>query len=62
MTPLGYIPNAEMVREMIRSPGKACTEVEMKGKGEREATIMSHLFLPHQQGALSLKSVEQSVM
>lgn len=24
-----------MVRGMIRSPGKACTEVEMEGRGER---------------------------
>jgi hypothetical protein len=29
---------------------------------EREVTIMLHLFLPHPRGALSPKSVEQSVM
>lgn len=35
---------------------------EGKEEEEREVTIMLHLFLPHLQGALSPKSVEQSVM
>lgn len=33
-----------------------------KEEEEREVTIMPHLFLPHPRGALSPKSVEQSVM
>lgn len=53
-----------MVSETIRSPGKAYTELEIeeKKRKKRYGTIMQHLFLTHQRGALFPKSVEQSVM